>query len=167
MDSSGKLNKDQQFKTDEETNEHMSDKTHGEIDIASDPATIMDVIGDLPAYPEWADGVKSAKVLEEFPDGRCKVIEMDFASGPIKDTFQLEYKWNGVESVSWWLLEGKVLTKEDGTYSLADNGDGTVKVTYDLEVGTSIKMPGFMKRQAEKMMIKTALEGLKKRVESL
>lgn len=145
----------------------MSDKTHGEIDIASDPATIMDVIGDLATYPEWADGVQAAEVLEEFEDGRCKVIKMSFASGPIKDEFTLEYKWNGLESVSWWLLEGKVLTQEEGTYTLIDNKDGTIKVTYDLEVGLSIKLPGILKRQAEKKMVKTALEGLKKRVEGL
>lgn len=145
----------------------MSDKTYGEIIINSDAQTIMDVIADLPTYPEWADGVKSAEVLESYPDGRCKVIEMDFASGPIKDKFKLEYEWNGNESVSWWLVEGKVLTKEDGTYTVIDQGDGTFKVTYDLEVGTSIKLPGIIKRKAEKMMIKTALEGLKKRVESL
>ena len=145
----------------------MSDKTHADIKIKSDPATIMDVIGDLAAYPEWADGVQSAEVLEEFEDGRCKVIRMDFASGPIKDSFTLEYKWDGLDSVSWWLTEGKVLTKEEGTYALTDHGDGTVTVTYDLEVGLSIKMPGILKRQAEKKMVKTALDGLKKRVESL
>lgn len=144
----------------------MSDKTHGEIDIASDAATIMDVINDLPAYPEWADGVKNAEVIEAFEDGRVKVVELDFASGPIKDKFRLEYEWNGLDSVSWWLIEGKVLTKEEGTYSLSDNGDGTFKVSYDLEVGTSMKLPGMIKRKAEKMMIKTALDGLKKRVEN-
>ena len=65
----------------------MSEKTEGEIAITSDAQTIMDVIGDLPAYPEWAEGVTSAEILESFPDGRCKVIRMDFASGPIKDSF--------------------------------------------------------------------------------
>ena len=33
----------------------MSEKTEGEIAITSDAQTIMDVIGDLPAYPEWAE----------------------------------------------------------------------------------------------------------------
>ncbi|NQU37734.1 MAG: SRPBCC family protein [Actinobacteria bacterium] len=145
----------------------MSDKTEGTIDIASDAETILDVIGDLPAYPDWAEGVKAAEILETFPDGRCKVIRMEFASGPIKDTFVLEYKWNGVESVSWWLTEGKVLTKEDGTYSLTDNGDGSFNVRYELEVELSIKVPGILRRQAEKKMVQSALHGLKKRVESL
>lgn len=143
----------------------MSDKTYGEIIINAEPGPVMDAIGDLPAYPEWADGVQAAEVLESFPDGRCKVVKLSFASGPIKDEFVLEYEWNGVESVSWWLKEGKVLTKEEGTYTVIPQGDGSVKVTYDLEVGLSIKMPGFMKRKAEKMMVDTALKGLKKRVE--
>ncbi len=145
----------------------MSEKTQGDIDIKSDATSIMDVIGDLPAYPTWAEGVKSAEILETFPDGRCKRIRMDFASGPIKDQFVLEYDWNGVESVSWSLVEGKVLTQEDGTYSLTDNGDGSINVRYDLEVELSIKVPGILRRQAEKKMVQSALQGLKKRVESL
>lgn len=144
----------------------MSDKTEGEIAIASDAQTIMDVIGDLPAYPEWAEGITSAETLESFPDGRCKIIRMDFASGPIKDSFVLEYDWNGLDSVSWWLIEGNVLTKEDGSYSLTDNGDGSYNVRYELEVELSIKVPGILRRQAEKKMVQAALQGLKKRVES-
>jgi uncharacterized membrane protein len=145
----------------------MSDKTEGTIDITSDAQTIMDVISDLPAYPQWAEGVKSAEILESFPDGRCKVIRMDFASGPIKDSFVLEYEWNGLESVSWWLTEGKVLIKEDGIYRLTDNGDGSFNVRYELQVELSIKVPGILRRQAEKKMVQSALQGLKKRVESL
>ena len=144
----------------------MSNKTHGEITITADPAKIMDVIGDLPSYPEWTEGVQSCEVLEAFDDGRPKSVRMKFASGPIKDTLVLEYTWNGNESVSWVLTEGKVLTDEVGTYALIDNGDGSHKVTYDLEVGLAIKLPGFIKKQAEKKMVNAALEGLKKRVES-
>ena len=54
----------------------------------------------------------------------------------------------------------------DGAYELADRG-GSTEVTYRLAVDISIPMIGMLKRKAEKVIIDTALKGLKKRVESL
>ena len=54
----------------------------------------------------------------------------------------------------------------DGSYVLTPKGQGT-EVTYRLAVEVSIPMIGMLKRKAEKVIIDTALKGLKKRVESL
>ncbi|MEI8080844.1 MAG: SRPBCC family protein [Actinomycetes bacterium] len=145
----------------------MGDKTAGDIKITSDKATVMDVIADLATYPEWADGVKNIDVHETFDDGRPKLATFSFASGPVKDEFTLLYDFNGNDSVSWKLTEGHVITQEQGTYTLTDNGNGTVTVLYDLEVGINMPLPGFAKRKAAKQMVKVALNGLKDRVESL
>lgn len=148
----------------------MADETHGEIEINSDPQTIMDVIADLPAYGEWAEGVNSIEVLTEDANGRPETALFDFASGPIKDKFSLEYDWSNEESdgyVTWTLIEGQVLKKEDGKYTVVEIEDGKSRVLYDLMVDISIPLPGMIKRKAEKKMVETALKGLKKRVESL
>ena len=54
----------------------------------------------------------------------------------------------------------------DGAYRLTDNGDGTTTVVYKLAVDVSIPMIGLIKRKAEKVIVDTALRGLKERVES-
>jgi hypothetical protein len=59
-----------------------------------------------------------------------------------------------------------MLKAMDGTYTLTDNGDGTTTVAYRLAVDVSIPMIGLIKRKAEKVIIDTALRGLKERVES-
>jgi len=143
----------------------MADETSGSIDIAADRAAIMAVIADLEAYPEWSDGVKSVEVLTEYDDGRPGDARFNVESGPIKDSYVLEYEWSGDDSVSWQLTEGGVLTAMDGTYTLTDNGDGTTHVDYRLMVGLSIPMIGMIRRKAEKVIVDTALQGLKARVE--
>ncbi len=145
----------------------MADRTNGEITIEADKATIMDVIADLPVYPEWSDGVESVEVLDETPDGRPDRARFKFSSGPIKDTYILKYSWHGDDSVDWTLEEGGVIKQQDGTYTLTDNGDGSVTVTYDLLVELSVPMIGMIRKKAEKMIVKTALQGLKARVDSL
>ena len=143
----------------------MADETSGSIVIASDPATIMDVIADLPLYPEWSDGVKSVEVLTEFDDGRPGDARFTVDIGPIKDVYVLEYDWHGVESVSWKLTEGEVLKAMDGTYTLTDQGDETTLVDYQLALDLSIPMIGMIRRRGEKVIIDIALKGLKQRVE--
>ena len=54
----------------------------------------------------------------------------------------------------------------DGAYVLRDRGDGTTEVTYRLALDVSIPLIGMLKRKGEKILIDTALKGLKKRVES-
>ncbi|MBP7971654.1 MAG: SRPBCC family protein, partial [Candidatus Nanopelagicales bacterium] len=116
----------------------MADRTHGEISINAQASAIMGVIADLAQYPSWSEGVESIDVLETFADGRPKVARFHFSSGPIQDTFVLRYEWNGNDSVSWWLNEGSVLKKQEGTYSIIPNSDGSMLVSYDLTVELAI-----------------------------
>ena len=92
-------------------------------------------------------------------------FELD--ASPIKDQYTLAYEWKGDESVTWTLVEGRMLKAMDGAYVLRHQGNGSTEVTYRLAVDISIPMIGMLKRKAEKVIIDTALKGLKKRVESL
>jgi hypothetical protein len=58
-----------------------------------------------------------------------------------------------------------MLKQMNGSYALADRGDGTTEVTYTLAVDVRIPLLGMIKRKAEKVIIDTALKELKKRVE--
>ena len=143
----------------------MADRTESSIVIAAEPAQVMAVIADIASYPEWSDGVKSVEILTEYEDGRPGDARFVVDAGAIKDTYELEYDWNGDESVSWKLTQGQMMKALDGSYELADNGDGTTTVVYKLAVDVSIPMIGLIKRKAEKVIVDTALKGLKKRVE--
>ncbi|NQU37733.1 MAG: SRPBCC family protein [Actinobacteria bacterium] len=144
----------------------MAERTSGEITINASADTVMDVIADLPAYPQWSDGMEEVVVLESYPDGRPKIAKFFFNPGPIADTFILSYMWDGSRSVSWILTEGTVVKAQEGTYTLAAQPDGSLLVTYQLMVELSIPMIGKIRSRAEKMIVKTALAGLKKRVET-
>ena len=86
---------------------------------------------------------------------------------PIKDQYTLAYDWDGDREVTWTLVEGQMLKMLDGAYTLVDLGDGSTEVTYRLALDVSIPLIGMLKRKGEKILIDTALKGLKKRVESL
>jgi ribosome-associated toxin RatA of RatAB toxin-antitoxin module len=144
----------------------MADQTTSSIVIDAPAAEVMAVIADFPAYPEWAQGMKQAEVVEEGADGRAEKVHFELEATPIKDSYTLSYDWKGDSSVTWTLVEGRMLKSMEGAYLLRPSGAGT-EVTYRLAVEVSIPMIGMLRRKAEKVIIDTALKGLKKRVESL
>ena len=143
----------------------MPEQTTSSILIDAAPAVVMGVIADFEAYPSWAQGVKKAEPVKGGERPEQVYFELD--ASPIKDAYTLAYDWDGDDGVSWSLVEGKMLKAMDGAYLLEDRGDGSTEVTYRLAVDISIPMIGMLKRKAEKVIIDTALKGLKKRVESL
>lgn len=146
----------------------MADRTESSIDIAAAPGSVLDVIADFDAYPQWAEEMKRVSILSEDGDGWADEVEFDLDAGVVKDTYTLSYDWDvdedGTGVVSWHLVQGTMLKTLDGTYTLAASGAGT-KVTYRLAVDIKVPMLGMLKRKAEKAIIDTALKGLKKRVE--
>ncbi len=139
--------------------------TTSSITIAVPRADVMAVIADFGAYPEWASAVRSAEVVEPGAGGRASRVRFRLDAGMVKDTYVLAYDWDDDSGVRWQLAEaGSVISAMSGGYRLAE-GDGTTQVSYDLTVDVRVPMPGLLKRRAEKMIIDTALKGLKNRAE--
>ncbi|MGE0818751.1 MAG: SRPBCC family protein [Candidatus Nanopelagicales bacterium] len=144
----------------------MADRTESSIVVNAAPAAVMAVIADVRKYPEWSDGVKSVTVLTEYEDGRPADARFVVDAGAIKDTYELEYDWaDDDSSVSWTLTTGQMLKALDGVYELSGPVEGPTTVVYKLAVDVSIPMIGMIKRKAEKVIVDTALRGLKERVE--
>jgi hypothetical protein len=145
----------------------MADKPTSSIVIGVPRKDVMTVIADFAAYPRWATAVRSAEVLSQDPSGRATAVRFKLDAGMIKDSYVLGYDWDGDAQVRWHLAEaGSVVSEMTGGYTLADRGDST-EVTYELAVGIRIPMIGMVKRRAEKMIIDTALKGLKSQAESM
>jgi hypothetical protein len=144
----------------------MADASTSSISIDADPDRIMAVIADFAAYPEWANQVKTVEVLATGSDGRAERVRFTLDAGPIKDSYTLQYSWGpDGRSVRWKLVKGQIQKAQDGSYEL-DGGPGGTTVTYSLAVDLTIPMIGMLRRKAEKVIIDTALKGLKRRVES-
>lgn len=148
--------------------ESMAEQTTSTIVVNATPKEIMTVIADFAAYPEWADSMRETEVLSTDEAGRPKQVRFKVDAGAISDEYTLDYTWSRNE-VTWTLVQAKMVKGMDGAYVLRDlgpDGGGGTEVTYRLAVDVAIPMIGMLKRKAEKVIIDTALKGLKKRVES-
>ncbi len=147
----------------------MADRTRASIEIGAPADTVMAVIADLPAYPEWTGEVKQVEVLEADPDtGRARRALLVIDGGALRDRQELAYTFDGTKAVRWSLVKGDMLRALEGAYTLTPSADGgATTVEYTLAVDTKIPLLGLMKSKMEKVIIDRALAGLKKRVESL
>lgn len=144
----------------------MSERTEAEILISATPAAIMATIADIPSYPAWCPGVEVAVILDSYPDGRPREVEMVFDSGPIRDTHHYRYdSWSDRE-VRWHLTSGQTVIGLWGVYACHTIGPRETRVTYRLAMDLSVPIIGALRQRAEKAITHTALKGLKERVES-
>jgi carbon monoxide dehydrogenase subunit G len=145
----------------------LAERTEGSIEIEAAPGQILEVIADFEAYPEWVDGIRSAKVKTRDEDGRGTEVDYEFSAMGFAASYTLRYEYAEANTgVSWTTAEAAGAVRDvTGAYVL-DPLNGDTEVTYWLAVDLNVPVPGFLKRRADRAAIRTALEGLKKRVEA-
>ena len=144
----------------------MAEQTEGTNEIDASPADVMEVITDFEAYPKWAQGVRKAKVTKRDSKGRPSEVSFEAGQMGISASYTLAYRYKAKDGgIAWKSTKASGAVKSiKGEYLLEASRKGT-RVTYRLELEPAVGLGGFMKRQAERTIINTALGGLKKRVE--
>lgn len=124
----------------------------------------MAAIADVEAYPEWVSGLDTVITHDSDEAGRPMSATFHGNLGLVRDAYTVAYDWSDSE-VSWHLTQGEALKDLHGTYVCTDLGDGSTRVEYRLEVELAIPVVGMLRRRGEKVIVDSALKGLKKRVE--
>jgi carbon monoxide dehydrogenase subunit G len=147
----------------------MTESSTQSITIDATPDRITSVICDFPSYPQWATAVKTVEVVEEYEDGYPSQVRFVVDAGVVADEYTLRYEYaDDISRIEWHLVgPSKMQKRQDGSYDIEDNGDGTSTVTYTLGVETTMPALGMFRRKAERMIMDTALRELKRRVEAV
>jgi ribosome-associated toxin RatA of RatAB toxin-antitoxin module len=143
----------------------MADSVKDSIDVKATAEEVFEVATDFAAYPEWNANIKRVEIKETDEEGRATQVFYEVDAKIKTITYTLEYDYsNAPDSFSWDLVDGTV--KElTGSYSF-DEFDDVTEVQYETRIDPGFPLPGLLKRQAEKQIVKGALADLKKRVES-
>lgn len=142
----------------------MAEGTFSTLEIDASPEELYDVAAEVAAYPEWASGVKEVEVLDLDAEGRVDRARF-VLEGFVKEIeYVLKYTHDRPNALSWVAEESNDLEMLEGSYQFEPTEDGATEVVYSLTVEPNFILPGFIKRQAEKQIVSTALRGLRKRV---
>jgi len=142
----------------------MAEGTFSTLEIDAGAEKLYDVAADVAAYPEWASGVKEVEVVSTDPEGRVERARF-VLEGFVKEIeYVLRYTHDRPNLLSWVAEESADLEMLEGSYQFSQTEGGATEVVYTLTVQPKFTIPGFIKRQAEKQIVTTALRGLRKRV---
>ena len=147
----------------------MAEQARETITIAAPVEAVFGTLVDFESYPEWAGDLKAARVVERDDEGRGVEVEFRAAAMGRSTTYRLRYDYDDAPGrLAWALAEGDLQRELDGAYVMKPSGDddGATDIVYELSIDLIVPIPGFVKRRAEGRIIKTALDELKRRVES-
>lgn len=144
----------------------MAERTEGRIEIDAAPQEILEAIADFGSYPDWVDGIRSAEVRSRDGQGRGTEVAYEFAAMGFTASYTLAYEYaEDGTGLTWTTTEAAGAVKDVAGEYVLERRDGDTEVTYRLAVQLNVPVPGFLKRRADRTAIRTALGGLKKRVE--
>ena len=145
----------------------MAERAEGTTEVHATPAEVMAVVADFEAYPEWVGNLEEVEVLARDRRGRGTRVAFRLRTPMGDQAYTLAYRYlPGDAGMTWTYVEG-TLDDLAGSYALEPTDDGTTTVTYRLEVAIGVPLPGLVKRQAAKQIVRSALADLKRRVESM
>lgn len=141
----------------------MTESTVQSIEIDAPAMACFDVAADVESYPQWAAGVKEVEILERDDLGRARRAAF-VLEGFVKEiAYELVYHYDPPHLMSWRADPSPDIEMLEGSYSFTEE-DGVTEVVYALSVLPTFTIPGFVRRQAEKQIVTTALRGLRQQV---
>ena len=145
----------------------MAEHAEGSTEVYATPAEVMAVVADFEAYPDWVDNLEEVQVLARDRRGRGTRVAFRLRTPMGDQAYTLAYRYQPKDAgVTWTYVEG-TLDDLAGSYPLEPAADGATRVTYRLEVALGVPLPGLVKRQAARQIVRSALSDLKRRVESM
>lgn len=146
----------------------MADHAAERTEIDASPEACFAVATDFASYTEWASDIKEVTVVAQDDSGRGGDVSYRVAAMGRSTSYTLRYSYGSNPlRMSWRLIEGDVMERIDGEYEFVPIDDGTrCEVRYYVSIDMLVPLPGFVKRRAEAKILHTAMDDLKKRVES-
>ena len=133
--------------------------------VAAKLKRVLTTLRDVESQPKWIAEIIGAEVLQKHDDGTPVQARFTATSPVGKDTYTLAYE-HAADGMSWSLVEGRLQTGQDATYTLRDLGQGKTEVTYDLTIRHNLPLPGFLRGRVIRALVHSTVEGLKEYVES-
>ncbi|CAN5726238.1 hypothetical protein BH24ACT15_BH24ACT15_17090 [soil metagenome] len=142
-----------------------SDQVRESIVVTAPVGAVYDTVTSYELYPEWMEEFKEVEVLRRRRDGRADTVRYVLSAVGVTMGMTLAYTY-GDSRVDWVLVDGDMITVNDGAYEMSANADGTTLLTYELMLETTVPLPGVVRRRFAKRTVNESLRSIKRRAET-
>ena len=136
------------------------------VEVAAPTETIMGIVADFEAYPQWNEEIKGCWVLARYDDGRPSQLRLDVLVMGQSGTFITAVYYPGENQIYTTLQQGDFFSKQEQKFSVVPMGT-TSLLTVDLDVETPLPLPKPMVKKAANDTLDYLANNLKARAEQL
>jgi len=136
------------------------------VEVGTDVASIIAIVENFEAYPEWNEGIKGAWVLARYDDGRPSQLRLDTAIQGIEATYIQAVYYPGPNQIQTVMQQGEFFAKQEQLFSVVESG-ATSLLTVDMDIETTMPVPAPMVKMLLNNVLERLAENLKVRAEHL
>jgi coenzyme Q-binding protein COQ10 len=138
------------------------------IEVNVDPKKFYKVVTDYQAYPEFLGGQGLRRITINKDDGDVKVVTQELELMGFKVAYTLRMVEDKArQHVSWSLVKGQMMSRNNGSWKIEKLGPGRSKVTYSIELKLGMLIPSMITTKLAAIQLPSMLNAFKKRAESL
>jgi uncharacterized membrane protein len=140
-----------------------TDSASSTVVVAAPLEQVLATIRAVEHQPDWVPEIREAEVLSRDADG-LPLTARFAASTPVgTDRYTLGYEHERA-GMRWHLVEGRLQTAQDATYSLTGLDEGRTEVTFALTISHNLPLPGFVRGRVIKGLVSSTTSGLVRRL---
>ena len=136
------------------------------VEIAATPETILSIVADFEAYPQWNEEIKGCWVLARYDDGRPSQLRLDVAVQGMDGSYICAVYYPSPAEIYTVLQQGDLFSKQQQNFSVVPMG-ATSLLTVDFDVETKQAIPKAMVKKVVSDALDYLADNLKKRAEQL
>jgi ribosome-associated toxin RatA of RatAB toxin-antitoxin module len=136
------------------------------LEVNADAPSILGIVADFEAYPQWNDEVRAVYVLARYNDGRPSQLRIDTDIGGHESTFIQAVYYPGPGQIQTVMQQGELFSKQHQLFSVVDMGPSSL-LTVDLDVETSLPVPNPLMKKMVNDALEHLANNLKSRAEQL
>jgi len=131
--------------------------------IAATPQQCFDALVDYDRLPDWQNGLRSATVVEAFPNGHVVDYELDAKVKTVR--YRLRLTYDEPAAIDSRYLSGDFKQLEAG-WRFSDRGNGTTDAELAIDLDPGRFVPGPVRSAVQRFVMAGAMRDLKRHLES-
>ncbi|KAA8969670.1 SRPBCC family protein [Mycobacterium sp.] len=136
------------------------------VEVAADAASIMAIVADFEAYPQWNKEIKGLWVLARYDDGRPSQLRLDATWQGFDGTYIQAVYYPSPNQIQTVMQQGNLFTKQEQLFSVVEVG-ATSLLTVDIDIETELSVPKPMVKKMVNDVLDYLVDNLKRRAEQL
>ncbi|BBZ01373.1 cyclase [Mycolicibacterium chitae] len=136
------------------------------LEVAADEASILSIVADFEAYPQWNEEVKGCWILHRYDDGRPSQLRLDTLIQGNEGTYIQAVYYPAPNQIQTVMQQGEHFSKQEQLFSVVGMGP-TSLLTVDMDVETTFPVPAMMVKKVANEALEHLADNLKARAEAL